>query len=288
MKNQDHISYGPHDAEVRDFLSTANSLSADDWLNGVFATLTSQDESAVAAAKAELTQALEKGMSRGLGEGVRAADQYAQAIVEANIPQSAAQDEKMRAFRRGMAETIRGATLAIALRDWLSSEAFRTLYTPFAGVRPSGGDSDVVGEALDPDRLVLAESEVPTGFKLRESQSKPHQASRMFGKARFMRFGDAIWSELTVFDDDETAHLGLSKLVDYHKAAPSYEDVRETTHVVGDESYVHTGTMRGRPGLWAGVRLGRVVHRFNTYGLGEGQSMELLKHQLSKQEVAGV
>lgn len=146
---------------------------------------------------------------------------------------------------------------------------------------------------MDPTALLLTQSDVPDGFKLRDSRERAllvderggtaNQAHRVYGKRRFLSYGDAIWSEVTVFEEGTSAHIGWAKLVDHHKARPSYEDIREMADSSGDESYVHTGTMRGKPGLWAAVRIGSAVHRFNTYGLGETESTELLRRQLSKQ-----
>jgi len=144
---------------------------------------------------------------------------------------------------------------------------------------------------MDPTALLLTPSDVPGGFQLRDSSERELiddagrealQASRTYGKRRFLRYGDAIWSEVTIFEDENAARAGWSNLVDFHMAQPMYEDVRELPEPVGDESYLHTGTMRGRPGLWAAVRIGSVVHRFNTYGVEQAPSKDLLQRQLSK------
>jgi len=146
---------------------------------------------------------------------------------------------------------------------------------------------------MNPTDLLLAESDVPGGFTLRDQDERKlvvdegggtaDQAHRMYGKARFLGFGDAIWSEATVFGSVDAARRGWANLVEHHTLNPAYEDVREIAWESGDEVYVHAGTMRGKPGIWAAIRMGRAVHRFNTYGVNETDSSGLLRRQLSKQ-----
>ena len=146
--------------------------------------------------------------------------------------------------------------------------------------------------AWNPMELLLTQSDVPVGFVLRDHRTRElevgggataRQGHRMFGKARFLRFGDAIWSEATVFHEIAAAHEGWQKLVEHHRAHPGYDGVQDGRETFGDESYVHTGTMKGRPGLWAAVRRGVVIHRFNTYGVSGDVSAALLRVQLAKQ-----
>ena len=143
---------------------------------------------------------------------------------------------------------------------------------------------------MDASKLILARPDVPKGFSLREERQRPldvgvglaDQAHRVFGKRRLIGYASSIWSEATVFPNVESAQDGWRRLADYHRENPSYDDVRELADAFGDESYVHTGTMSGKPGLWALVLNGVVVHRFNTYGVDETVSLELLGRQLSK------
>lgn len=257
----------------------------------MLATRLHQDPGGVTSAQAELSRSIAVAISGGLGDSLRAADQHALAILEAQIPQSSAVGggEPLAAARRALEEITRGATLALLLRDRLSAETFTTLFAPFAGVVSSFRrvDARARQSAPDADSLVLTQTDVPAGYRLRESRNQPGQAARMFGKARFLGRGDAIWSEATVFDEDDIAHDGWMTLVEFHAARGAYSGVRDLRLDLGDESYVHTGTMDGRPGLWAAVRIGAVVHRFNTYGLGEGPSLDLLRRQLSKQLAIG-
>jgi hypothetical protein len=143
---------------------------------------------------------------------------------------------------------------------------------------------------VDASNLILASSDVPEGFSLREEGQRPldvgvgvaDQAHRVFGKRRLIGYASSIWSEATVFPDVDSAKDGWQRLADYHRQNPSYDGVRDLTQKFGDESYVHTGTMRGRPGIWALVRSGAVVHRFNTYGVKDTVSLDLLARQLAK------
>jgi hypothetical protein len=135
---------------------------------------------------------------------------------------------------------------------------------------------------LDANALVLTEPEVPDGFKLRDSGNDPGRAHRVYGKWRFMRSGDAIWSEAAVFSSDTEAHDAWTMIVDFHKRRGDYDNVHEVSAILGEESYIHGGTMDGRPGLWAAVRIGQVLHRFNTYGVGESDSLELVRRQVAK------
>lgn len=145
---------------------------------------------------------------------------------------------------------------------------------------------------MDPKDLLLTSDDVPRGFELQGEAQRPlevgmgkyaEQAHRAFQKGRILNFSDAIWSEATVFPDADSAGGGFGRIVEYHKVNPGYADVREIGHQFCDDSYVHTGTMRGKPGLWAAVRTGSVVHRFNTYNVEEAVSRALLDRQLAKQ-----
>jgi hypothetical protein len=135
---------------------------------------------------------------------------------------------------------------------------------------------------MDANELVLTEAEVPAGFKLRQSNTDPGQAQRVYAKSRFLKFGDAIWSEATVMRDEENARDGWTQLVELHNQRNDYDNAQKVRAALGDASYIHTGTMRGRPGLWAAVRIGLVIHRFNTYGVGKSESMEMLRQQVKK------
>lgn len=128
-------SYGPNDSEVRDFLSAVVSLSGDAWVHGVLATRLRQDPGPVSAAQAELSKAVAEAMSGGMGDSLRAADQHALAIVEAQIPRSSADrdSERLGPARRGIEEVTRAAILALVLRDKLGPDTFAILYAPFAG-----------------------------------------------------------------------------------------------------------------------------------------------------------
>lgn len=144
---------------------------------------------------------------------------------------------------------------------------------------------------MDAKSLLLLPSDVPNGFSLRDEADRvldlggeyADQAHRMYGKPRFLKAGDAIWSEATVFPNAESSLAGWTKLVEYHKANPTYDDVRPMSLALGDHEHVHAGTMSGRPGLWAAVRIGTAVHRFNTYGVDESASADLLRRQLARQ-----
>ena len=74
--------------------------------------------------------------------------------------------------------------------------------------------------AWNPMELLLTQWDVPVGVVLRDHRTRElevgggataSQGLRMFGKARFLRFGDAIWSEATVFHEIAAAHGGWQK-----------------------------------------------------------------------------
>lgn len=135
---------------------------------------------------------------------------------------------------------------------------------------------------MNANELVLTEKDVPRGFKLQEASRDHAQAHRVYGKPRFLAYSDAVWSEATVFDDTDSASEGWRKLVDFHKSRNDYDDVQEVPSSFGDETYVHSGTMGSRPGLWAAVRVNTVVHRFNTYGVDAAVSLKMLQRQVTK------
>lgn len=129
------LPLGPNDREVREILTTAQSLSADDWFHVVIVTRLAQDDALVAAAQAEVTQALAESLGTPFGDRVRAADQQAMAIVEAVAPRTtSAVDPGVSAARRAIDESLRGAIMATAMRHKISSQTFTTLYAPFAGL----------------------------------------------------------------------------------------------------------------------------------------------------------
>lgn len=138
---------------------------------------------------------------------------------------------------------------------------------------------------MDTNAIVISPEEVPTGFKLVKSEKDPGFAVRVYSKSRgFLRFADAIWSEAALMPDEETAVEGWEQVVRFHKRRRDYQNVEELDVSFGDQSYVHSGTMRGRPGLWAAVRIGIVVHRFNTYGVTAADSLVMLRRQLARQQ----
>lgn len=73
---------------------------------------------------------------RGLGDAMRAADQQAMAVVEANLPKGAMDSDTLRSARVASEEVTRGALLALVLRGSIDAGSFATLFSPFAGVAP--------------------------------------------------------------------------------------------------------------------------------------------------------
>lgn len=173
------------------------------------------------------------------------------------------------------------------VRHLTREQAFKSIQ---GGAGPNMATMD--DRRRDASNLVLADADVPSGFKKLDSAEHAFAvgdegravsyAHRMYGKRRLLGRGKAIWSEATVFEDEDTAHQNWVALVKQHKARPFYDDVQEIAVSYGDESYVHDGVIGGKPGLWAAVRAGTVLHRLSTDNLGVLESGGLLRRQLGR------
>jgi hypothetical protein len=130
-------SYGPRDRDVREFLSMIRSLGAEAWIHGVLAVRLRQEPAEVEAAWLRLTVAIDAVFFANNGEladPMRAADQQAVAVIEANLPKDAVDTDAARTARALLLKTTRRAVHAVMLRDGIDAASFATLFAPFAGI----------------------------------------------------------------------------------------------------------------------------------------------------------